>query len=137
MVNDFLKNTYNISDKIIKLSEIAELKSKHAFEYADKICCINSMRVLKAFNDHNVSEAHLGITTGYGYDDIGRDTLDKIYADVFGGEDAIVRHNIVNGTMAISSCLYGVLRPGDTLCGSHLCHPWVLQVTLRLHAQSL
>lgn len=115
MVNDFLKNTYNISDKIIKLSEVAELKSKQAFEYADKICCINSMRVLKAFNDHNVSEAHLGITTGYGYDDIGRDTLDKIYADVFGGEDAIVRHNIVNGTMAISSCLYGVLRPGDTL----------------------
>ena len=58
---------------------------------------------------------HLGTTTGYGYDDIGRDTLDKIYAQVFGAEDAIVRHNIVNGTMAIASCLFGVLRPGGTL----------------------
>ena len=115
MINEFLKNNYGISDKLLKIAEIAEKKCADAYKKADEICAYNSLRVLKAFSDLGVSEAHLGVTTGYGYDDLGRDTLDKIYADVFGGEDAIVRHNIVNGTMAIATCLYGVLRPGDTL----------------------
>ncbi|UKI38543.1 MAG: methionine gamma-lyase family protein [Clostridiales bacterium] len=60
-------------------------------------------------------EAHFYPTTGYGYDDNGRDTLDMVYADVFGAEDALVRYNIVNGTQAISLCFYGILRPGDTV----------------------
>lgn len=115
MINNFLKNAYGISNEIIEYSKRAESKASEAFQKAENICEYNSLRVLKAFSDHNVSEAHLGVSTGYGYDDIGRDTLDNIYADVFGGEDALVRHNIVNGTMAITTCLFGILRPGDTL----------------------
>ena len=71
--------------------------------------------VLKAFQDNKVSDVHFNSTTGYGYDDAGRETIDKIYAQVFGAEDALVRHNIINGTHAISLCLFAVLRPGDTL----------------------
>lgn len=115
MLNKFLKENYNFSDEFLCLCARADEKAKDAYKKADEVAAYNSLRVLKAFSNHGVSEAHLGYTTGYGYDDLGRDTLDKIYADVFGGEDALVRHNIVNGTMAISTCLYGVLRPGDTL----------------------
>lgn len=115
MIDKFLKNSYGISERVLELAKIADQKAAAAYERADKICQYNSLRVLKAFGDHNVSEAHLGATTGYGYDDLGRDTLDSIYAEIFGGEDALVRHNIVNGTMAIATCLYGILRPGDTL----------------------
>lgn len=115
MVNEYLKKEYGISDKLLELCAKADKKAYDAYKKADEICAYNSLRILKAFADNGVSEAHLGTTTGYGYDDLGRDTLDKIYADIFGGEDALVRHNIVNGTMAIATCLYGVLRPGDTL----------------------
>lgn len=72
-------------------------------------------RVLNAFRKHQVSEYHLQSSTGYGYDDMGRETLEKIYADLFGAEMALVRPNIISGTHAISACLYGVLRPGDEL----------------------
>ena len=115
MLDKFLKENYNFSDEFLAICKRADEKAKEAYKRADEVAAYNSMRVLKAFADNGVSEAHLGYTTGYGYDDLGRDTLDKIYAQVFGGEDALVRHNIVNGTMAIATCLYGVLRPGDTL----------------------
>jgi len=115
MINSILKDNYKISDNLLEIAKKADLKAKGLYEHAEKICEYNSLKVLKAFADNNVSEAHLGSTTGYGYDDLGRDTLDRIYAQVFGGEDALVRHNIVNGTAAISTCLYGILRPGDTL----------------------
>lgn len=75
----------------------------------------NQFRVLKSFQKHKVSDSHFIPTTGYGYDDIGRDTLEKIYADVFGGESALVRPQIISGTHAISIALFGVLRPGDEL----------------------
>lgn len=115
MLNDFLKMNYGISDELMDIYTEACKDAEPYLTVADRISEFNSAKVLKAFADNNVSEMHLGTTTGYGYDDIGRDTLDKIYAQVFGAEDAIVRHNIVNGTMAIASCLFGVLRPGDTL----------------------
>lgn len=115
MLDKFLKENYNFSDEFLAICKKADQKAAEAYKRAEDVAAYNSMRVLKAFADNGVSEAHLGYTTGYGYDDIGRDTLDKIYAQVFGGEDALVRHNIVNGTMAIATCLYGVLRPGDTL----------------------
>ncbi|WP_075980839.1 methionine gamma-lyase family protein [Bacillus massilinigeriensis] len=75
----------------------------------------NQFRVLKSFQDHKVSDSHFIPSTGYGYDDIGRDTLEKIYADVFGGEAGLVRPQIISGTHAISIALFGVLRPGDEL----------------------
>ncbi|MBQ7901960.1 MAG: methionine gamma-lyase family protein [Clostridia bacterium] len=114
-MKEFLRKNYNISSDLLNVYDKTMADIAPYLEQADKIAELNTAKVLKAFSDNNVSEAHLGTTTGYGYDDIGRDTLDKIYAQVFGAEDAIVRHNIVNGTMAIAACLFGVLRPGDTL----------------------
>lgn len=75
----------------------------------------NQFRVLQSFQKNKVSESHFIPSTGYGYDDIGRDILEKIYADVFGGEAGLVRPQIISGTHAISIALFGVLRPGDEL----------------------
>ena len=75
----------------------------------------NQFRVLQSFQNHRVSDSHFIPTTGYGYDDAGRDTLERIYADVFGGESGLVRPQIISGTHAISIALFGVLRPGDEL----------------------
>ncbi|WP_102271366.1 methionine gamma-lyase family protein [Cytobacillus massiliigabonensis] len=75
----------------------------------------NQYRVLQSFQNNKVSDSHFIPTTGYGYDDIGRDTLEKIYAEVFGGESALVRPQIISGTHAISIALFGVLRPGEEL----------------------
>lgn len=114
-MKDFLKNNYGITDELFSIYERALNKIQPYLNDIDKISDYNTAKVLRAFSDNRVSEEHLGTTTGYGYDDIGRDTLDKIYAQVFGAEDAIVRHNIVNGTAAIAACYFGVLRPGDTI----------------------
>ena len=75
----------------------------------------NQFRVLKSFQAHRVSDSHFIPTTGYGYDDIGRDTLELIYAEVFGGEAGLVRPQIISGTHAISTALFGIFRPGDEL----------------------
>ncbi|MCH6266203.1 aminotransferase class I/II-fold pyridoxal phosphate-dependent enzyme [Neobacillus citreus] len=75
----------------------------------------NQFRVLQSFQKHRVSDSHFIPSTGYGYDDIGRDTLELVYADVFGGEAGLVRPQIISGTHAISIALFGVLRPGDEL----------------------
>jgi cystathionine beta-lyase family protein involved in aluminum resistance len=75
----------------------------------------NQFRVLQSFQKHRVSDSHFIPSTGYGYDDIGRDTLEMVYADVFGGEAGLVRSQIISGTHAISIALFGVLRPGDEL----------------------
>ncbi|KIY22990.1 MULTISPECIES: aminotransferase class I/II-fold pyridoxal phosphate-dependent enzyme [Mesobacillus] len=75
----------------------------------------NQFRVLRSFQKHRVSDSHFIPTTGYGYDDAGRETLEKIYADVFGAEAGLVRPQIISGTHAISISLFGILRPGDEL----------------------
>ncbi|MGD8191135.1 aminotransferase class I/II-fold pyridoxal phosphate-dependent enzyme [Brevibacillus ginsengisoli] len=75
----------------------------------------NQLRVLRSFQKHEVNEFHFAPSTGYGYDDMGRSTLESIYADVFGGEAALVRPHIISGTHAIAICLFGLLRPGDEL----------------------
>ena len=85
------------------------------FARIDAVAEENTRKVLSAFQKHRVAEAHFAGTTGYGYDDLGRDTLDQIYADIFGTEDALVRVQFVNGTHAISCALFGALRPGDVL----------------------
>ena len=109
------KDFFDVSDKAIGLIEKAEIKAYEAFKRAEEISSYNQMKVLKAFRDNRVSETHFVPTSGYGYDDLGRETLDKLYSDIFGSEDALVRHNIISGTHALSLCLFGVLRPGDTL----------------------
>jgi len=106
---------FDLSDRVIEITDKAEQSALSSFKTAEEIASNNQYKVLKAFRDNNISETHFIATSGYGYDDYGRDTLDRLYADVFGAEDALVRHNIISGTHALSLCLFGVLRPGDTL----------------------
>ncbi|OPJ56585.1 aminotransferase class I/II-fold pyridoxal phosphate-dependent enzyme [Clostridium oryzae] len=116
-----MKDYYKIQDFCIDILEKAEKDVKSEFEYYDEIREYNQAKVLAAFQEERISEAHFTNTTGYGYGDIGRDTLDKVYARVFNTESALVRPHFVNGTHAIGAALFGNLRPGDTLlsvCGT-------------------
>lgn len=106
---------FEISDKVIEASKRALNKVKSQFEYIEEIAEYNQLKVLSAFKKHKVAEAHFFGTSGYGYDDLGRETIEKIYADVFNVEDALVRMQFVSGTHALSTCFFGILRPGDTL----------------------
>lgn len=112
---EYLKKNFEIDDKVIELAEQAEKDAKHVFERIDEIKQLNQLKVIKAMQDNNLSDSHFNGTTGYGYDDRGRDVLDSVYANIFRAEDALVRHHIVSGTQALSLCLFGNLRPGDEL----------------------
>ncbi|MCI5605007.1 MAG: methionine gamma-lyase family protein [Clostridia bacterium] len=111
----FIKENFGISDGVLNLVDLAEKNLKEQFKRIEEIAEINQLRVMKAFADNKVSDSHFVATTGYGYDDLGRDTLDKVYAQIFEAEDALVRHNFISGTHTISTALYAVLRPGDIL----------------------
>lgn len=106
---------FEFSPIIEKASEAALKKCEKRFAELDELCEYNGKRVLKAFIDNRVSEMHLKGTTGYGYGDEGRDKLDAVFAQVLGAEDALVRHNFVNGTHAIVTALFGILRNGDNI----------------------
>lgn len=106
---------FDFSEYLLSLSDEAERALESQFKRISKIAFENTAKVMAAFRDHRVSEAIFAPTTGYGYDDRGRDTLDAIWADVFGTEAALVRHNIVNGTHALTIGLFGILRPGDIM----------------------
>ncbi len=110
-----MENIFGIDDKLLALAAQAEEECRDSFANIDRIADLNGQKVLKAFIDNRVSEGCLKGTTGYGYGDIGRDTADKVFAQALGGEDAIVRHNFVNGTHALSTALFGILRPNDEL----------------------
>lgn len=102
-------------EKMDKLVEETESEIAEVHRNIQKIVLYNQQKVLESFRKHQVSEQHLQGTTGYGYNDIGRDTLDEVYADVFGAEAALVRSQFISGTHTISTALFGVLRPGDDL----------------------
>ena len=104
-----------ISNKVEELAIKAENELKEEFSKIERLCEINSLKVLKAFQDNNLSEIHFGTTTGYGYSDIGRETIEKIYAQIFKAEDSLVRNQFISGTHALTVTLFGLLRPGDTL----------------------
>lgn len=106
---------FEIDPRLEELAFKAEEMCKRQFKEIEKNSYINGQKVLKAFIDNRVSEGCLKGTTGYGYGDLGRDTIDKVFAQAFGGEDAVVRHTFVNGTHALSTALFGILRPGDKL----------------------
>lgn len=106
---------FDIDERIRELADIAEKESCEQFSKIEETAKINGEKVLYSFIKNKVSEACLKGTNGYGYDDLGRDIADRVYADAFGAEDAIVRHNFVNGTHALSTALFGILRPNDTL----------------------
>ena len=93
----------------------AEADCRPAFARVEEIERVNTRRVVRAFQEHRVAARHFAPTTGYGYDDIGRDTLSKLFAAVMETEDALVRPQIASGTHALALCLYGVLRPGDAM----------------------
>ena len=102
-------------DALAPFVKKAEARVKPFFEKIDETAEFNQYRVLESFKKHKVSDFHFNPTTGYGYDDIGRDTLESIYADVFGAELALCRPQIISGTHAIGIALFGVLLPGDEL----------------------
>ena len=109
-----------IRESTVNFVKECEKELKEKFEEIDEMCEYNSLRVLSSFHKFEVSEAHFNATTGYGYNDCGRDTIEKIFADIFGCEDAIVRSQFISGSHALTVCLFGLLRPGDLLlsiCG--------------------
>lgn len=101
--------------EVTKLVRKSELELKEEFDKVDRLCEYNSLKVLNAFNKYKVSESDLNGTTGYGYDDVGRDKIESIFSYVLGGEDSLVRSQIISGTHAISTALFGILRPNDTI----------------------
>jgi len=103
------------SEKVLSLAAEAEAALAARFEAIDRISFDNTRRVMDAFAEFRVSEAMFNPTSGYGYDDRGRDVLDEIWARVMGAESAFVRHSIVNGTQALTIGLFGLLRPGDVM----------------------
>ncbi len=106
---------FQIDSRLESFAGEAEELCSGFFTQVENIRAYNEEKVLRAFMDNRVSEIHFNGSTGYGYGDLGRDVLDAVYAQVFGTEDALVRHNFVSGTHALSVALFGVLRTGDTI----------------------
>lgn len=102
-------------DRILELINEAEISLQDKFREIDELCFFNSKKVLNAFQKNGLSEYHFNQTTGYGYNDIGRDTTEKIYADIFNMEDALVRGQFISASHALNITFFALLRPGDTL----------------------
>lgn len=111
MIQDF----FPVSDELCALDERAREMCSEQFARLDEIRDYNQMKVLKAFTDCHIGANHLVGTTGYGYDDEGRDRLDALFARVCGAEAALFRHNFMSGTHTLAVALFGVLRPGDRM----------------------
>lgn len=108
-------NVNDIRPEVYELARQAEEEIRPQFERIDRIAMLNTRKVMTAFQDNKVSDSCFAGTTGYGYDDLGREVLDKVYAQVFRTEAALVRIGFVNGTHALSAALFAILKPGDTL----------------------
>ena len=106
---------FQIDSKLEEIAKKAEREVSPVFSELEATAEYNQLKVISAFQKNQVSESFFYGTTGYGYGDRGRDALDAIYAQVFGTEDALVRHNFVSGTHTLAAALFGMLRPGDTL----------------------
>ena len=104
-----------MESKLENLVKEVELEIRDQIAEIDERCMRNSLRVLNAFQKNRIADVHFNSTSGYGYDDIGRDTIEKVFADVFHTEDALVRNQFISGTHAITVALFANLRPGDTL----------------------
>ena len=113
-----LTNMYGqvgISDKVLKFAKDVEESLKDRFAEIDETAEYNQIKVIKAMQDARVSDVHFAATTGYGYNDLGRDTLEEVYAKAFHGEDALVRPQLISGTHALTVAMSGNLRPGDEI----------------------
>lgn len=121
ITKEYLINNFKINEEVFKVSEEALKDVTDQFKILDDIREYNQLKVLNAFQQERISDMHFTNSSGYGYGDVGRDSLDKVFARVFNTEAALVRPHFVNGTHAIGCALFGNLRPGDTLltvCGS-------------------
>ena len=109
-----------ISEELLNLANECENELKDIYSNVEDISMFNSFKVLDAFKNNNISTTHFYSTTGYGYNDLGRDTIESVYKDIFKCEDALVRSQFISGTHALTVCLFALLRPNDTLlsiCG--------------------
>jgi len=104
-----------ISEKSFDLVNTCEKELTDIFNKIDKICEYNSLKVLNAFHNNNLNESHFNSSTGYGYNDLGREVIEDIYKDIFKCESALVRTQFISGTHALTTTLFGLLRPGDIL----------------------
>lgn len=111
----YLKDEFGISDRVLEIADSAIKEIAPVLEGIDSVREFNQYKVIKAMQNNKLSDSHFGGTTGYGYDDRGREVLDNVYKVVFKAEDALVRHQIVSGTHALAICLFGNLRPQDEL----------------------
>lgn len=112
---EMLKSKFNIDEESFNIYNKAMEDVKESFHRIEEVRELNQLKVLHAFQEERISDSHFTNSTGYGYDDLGRDAFDRVYARVFNTESAIVRPHFVNGTHAIGAALYGALAPGDTL----------------------
>lgn len=106
---------FKIDERLLSMADKAMEQAKEQLNKIDEIQDYNQQKMLHAFQQAGVSESHFNSSTGYGYDDRGRDVLDRVFAAVFEAEDALVRHNFVSGTHALAVALFGMLRPGDVM----------------------
>lgn len=106
---------FGISEKIENLCTKSEQDVENVFKQIDNVCEYNSLKVLKAFQNNNISDIHFNSTTGYGYSDVGREAIEKVYSEIFKAEDSLVRSQFISGTHALTVALFAFLRPGDTL----------------------
>ena len=106
---------FGISEEVEKLAKETEKEIEPIFKKIEEVCEYNSLKVLKAFQNNNISDMHFNQTTGYGYGDVGRDTCEKVFAEVLGAEDSLVRGQFISGTHALTVALFAFLRPGDTM----------------------
>lgn len=106
---------FGVKENIIGLANEVEKEIRPIFEEIDKTCEKNSLKVLQAFQENHISDMHFNSTTGYGYGDVGRDAIEKIFAKVLGAEDSLVRGQFISGTHALTVALFAFLRPGDTM----------------------
>ena len=113
--NQLLQDKFKIDPRVLELTEAAEKETAEDFKVLDDIMTYNQYKILDAFQKNRLSDMHFGWNTGYGYDDAGRDAIEKVYADIFHTDKALVRPTRVNGTHALAITLLGILRPGDEL----------------------
>ena len=113
-------SSLNISSEVVELVNKCEKECLEQFSKIDEDCAFNSLKVLSSFHKNKISEVHFGLTTGYGYNDIGRDAIEDVFKDVLGAEDALVRSQFISGSHALTVCFFALLRPNDLLlsiCG--------------------
>ena len=104
-----------IDEKVVSLAKTIDPKLHSTFREVEEICEFNSLKVLNAFHKNQIAEVHFNMTTGYGYGDIGRDTIERVYSDIFKTEDSLVRGQFISGSHALTVTLFALLRPNDTL----------------------